>query len=57
MDDFVQQLYTILSSTGEALLNGAGSVSHLKCAMYLCLGYLDLRDPVRPVMRRRWLIK
>lgn len=29
----------------------------LKCAMYLCLGYLDLRDPVRPVMRRRWLIK
>lgn len=41
MDDFVQQLYTILSSTGEALLNGAGSVSHLKCAMYLFLGYLD----------------
>lgn len=29
----------------------------LKCAMYLCLRYLDLRDPVRPVMRRRWLIK
>ncbi len=29
----------------------------LKCAMYLFLGYLDLRDPVRPVMRRRWLIK
>lgn len=29
----------------------------LKCAMYLCLGYLDLRDPIRPVMRRRWLIK
>lgn len=29
----------------------------LKCAMYLFLGYLDLRDPVRPVMRRRRLIK
>lgn len=29
----------------------------LKCAMYLFLGYLDLRDSVRLVMRRRWLIK
>lgn len=28
MDDYVRQLDTILSSTGEALLNGPGSVSH-----------------------------
>lgn len=28
MDDYVQQLDTILSTTGEALLNGTGSVSH-----------------------------
>lgn len=28
MADYVKQLDTILSSTGEALLNGAGSVSH-----------------------------
>lgn len=28
MDDYVRQLDTILSSTGEALLNGTGSVSH-----------------------------
>ena len=28
MDDYVRQLDTILSSTGEALLNGSGSVSH-----------------------------
>lgn len=28
MNDYVQQLDTILSSTGEALLNGSGSVSH-----------------------------
>lgn len=28
MDDYVRQLDTILSSTGEALLSGAGSVSH-----------------------------
>lgn len=28
MDDYVRQLNTILSSTGEALLNGPGSVSH-----------------------------
>ena len=28
MEDYVKQLDSILSSTGEALLNGAGSVSH-----------------------------
>ncbi len=28
MNDYVQQLDNILSSTGEALLNGSGSVSH-----------------------------
>lgn len=28
MDDYVRQLDMILSSTGEALLNGPGSVSH-----------------------------
>ena len=28
MNDYVQQLDTILSSTGEALLTGSGSVSH-----------------------------
>lgn len=28
MDDYVRQLDTILSSTGEALLSGSGSVSH-----------------------------
>ncbi len=28
MSDYVQQLDNILSSTGEALLNGAGSISH-----------------------------
>ena len=28
MSDYVRQLDTILSSTGEALLNGPGSVSH-----------------------------
>lgn len=28
MDDYVRQLDTILSSTGEALLSGPGSVSH-----------------------------
>lgn len=28
MDDYVRQLNTILSTTGEALLNGPGSVSH-----------------------------
>lgn len=28
MSDYVHQLDTILSSTGEALLNGAGNVSH-----------------------------
>lgn len=28
MDDHVWQLNTILSSTGESLLNGPGSVSH-----------------------------
>ena len=28
MSDYVQQLDTILSSTGEILLNGTGSVSH-----------------------------
>lgn len=28
MSDYVQQLETILSSTGETLLNGSGSVSH-----------------------------
>ena len=28
MDDYIRQLDTILSSTGEALLNGLGSVSH-----------------------------
>ena len=28
MDDYVRQLDTILSSTGEALLNGPGSISH-----------------------------
>lgn len=28
MEDYVRQLDTILSSTGEALLNGPGSVSH-----------------------------
>jgi len=30
MSDYVQQLDTILSSAGEALLNGPGSVSHQK---------------------------
>ena len=28
MSDYVKQLDTVLSSTGEALLNGTGSVSH-----------------------------
>lgn len=28
MNDYVKQLDTILSSTGEAILNGPGSVSH-----------------------------
>jgi len=28
LSDYVQQLDNILSSTGEALLNGPGSVSH-----------------------------
>ncbi len=28
MSDYVQQLDNILSSTGEALLKGAGSISH-----------------------------
>lgn len=28
MSDYVQQLDGILSSTGETLLNGAGSISH-----------------------------
>ena len=30
MNDYVQQLDMILSSTGEALLNGSGSVSHMQ---------------------------
>ncbi len=28
MEDYIKQLDNILSSTGEALLNGTGSVSH-----------------------------
>ena len=30
MDDYIRQLDNILSSTGEKLLDGAGSVSHEK---------------------------
>ena len=30
MDDYIKQLDNILSSTGESLLNGSGTVSHLQ---------------------------
>lgn len=43
MNDYVQQLDMILSSTGEALLNGSGSVSHMQAMKKLKLNIVNSR--------------
>lgn len=56
MSDYVQQLDNILSSTGEALLNGPGTVSHQQAMAKAEAEYSKFQVRVLSPVERDYLV-
>ncbi len=56
MSDYVQQLDNILSSTGEALLNGPGTVSHQQAMAKVEAKYSKFQVRVLSPVERDYLV-